>query len=113
MNRAPYADAKILIAGQNVGCGSSREPAVWALHEYGFRAVIAPSINPLFRGNCIRNGIVTVQLAAEEARTLGDDRTGGVGGKRVSVRVGLGGSRSIQTTTPTMKYKQTKERKNK
>src|SRR3546814_17664595 len=72
MNRAPYADAKILIAGQNVGCGSSREHAVWALHEYGFRAVIAPSFNPIFRGNCIRNGIVPVQLAAEEARTLGD-----------------------------------------
>src|SRR3546814_15490367 len=62
MNRAPYADAKILIAGQNVGCGSSREHAVWALHEYGFRAVIAPSFNPIFRGNCIRNGIVPVQL---------------------------------------------------
>src|SRR3546814_20392203 len=72
MNRAPYADAKILIAGQNVGCGSSREHAVWALHEYGFRAVIAPSFNPIFRGNCIRNGIVPVQLAAEAARTLGD-----------------------------------------
>ena len=72
MNRAPYADAKILIAGQNVGCGSSREHAVWALREYGFRAVIAPSFNPIFRGNCIRNGIVPVQLAAEEARTLGD-----------------------------------------
>src|SRR5690606_13269726 len=72
MNRAPYADAKILIAGQNVGCGSSREHAVWALHEYGFRVVIAPSFNPIFRGNCIRNGIVPVQLAPRETRVLGE-----------------------------------------
>lgn len=72
MNRAPYDGAKILIAGHNVGCGSSREHAVWALHEYGFRVVIAPSFNPIFRGNCIRNGIVPVQLAPDETRELGD-----------------------------------------
>lgn len=72
MNRVPYTDAKILIAGQNVGCGSSREHAVWALHEYGFRVVIAPSFNPIFRNNCIRNGIVPVQLAPGETRALGD-----------------------------------------
>jgi 3-isopropylmalate/(R)-2-methylmalate dehydratase small subunit len=72
MNRAPYDRARILIAGQNVGCGSSREHAVWALHEYGFRVVIAPSFNPIFRSNCIRNGIVPVQLAPDEARALGE-----------------------------------------
>jgi 3-isopropylmalate/(R)-2-methylmalate dehydratase small subunit len=71
MNRAPYDGAKIWIAGQNVGCGSSREHAVWALHEYGFRAVIAPSFNPIFRNNCIRNGIVPVQLSTAETQALG------------------------------------------
>lgn len=72
MNRAPYDTAQILIAGQNVGCGSSREHAVWALREYGFRAVIAPSFNPIFRSNCIRNGLVPVQLPFAQLCALGD-----------------------------------------
>lgn len=62
LNQPRYADARILLAGANVGCGSSREHAVWALAEYGFRAVIAPSFNPIFRANCVRNGIVPVEL---------------------------------------------------
>lgn len=62
MNDPRYADARILLAGRNFGCGSSREHAAWALAEYGFRAILAPSFNPIFRGNCIRNGIVPVEL---------------------------------------------------
>jgi 3-isopropylmalate/(R)-2-methylmalate dehydratase small subunit len=66
LNQAAYAGTKILLGGENFGCGSSREHAVWALHEYGIRVVIAPSFSPIFRGNCVRNGIVPVALAAEE-----------------------------------------------
>jgi 3-isopropylmalate/(R)-2-methylmalate dehydratase small subunit len=62
LNQPRYADARILLAGANVGCGSSREHAAWALAEYGFRAVVAPSFNPIFRANCVRNGIVPVEL---------------------------------------------------
>ncbi|AHE54437.1 3-isopropylmalate dehydratase small subunit [Sphingomonas sanxanigenens] len=62
MNQPCYRDAAILLGGANFGCGSSREHAAWALAEQGFRAIIAPSFNPIFRGNCIRNGIVPVEL---------------------------------------------------
>lgn len=64
LNRPEYAGAAILLAGANFGCGSSREHAAWALAEYGFRAVVAPSFNPIFRGNAVRNGIVPVVLPA-------------------------------------------------
>jgi 3-isopropylmalate/(R)-2-methylmalate dehydratase small subunit len=62
LNREPYRRAKILLSGANFGCGSSREHAVWALHEWGIRAVIAPSFGAIFQGNCVRNGIVPVVL---------------------------------------------------
>jgi 3-isopropylmalate/(R)-2-methylmalate dehydratase small subunit len=65
LNDPHYAGAPILLGGANFGCGSSREHAVWALHEYGIRAVIAPSFAPIFAGNCVRNGIVPVVLPAE------------------------------------------------
>ena len=63
LNRPEYIDARILLAGENFGCGSSREHAVWALREYGFRALIAPSFSPIFYNNCVRNGIVPIRLA--------------------------------------------------
>ncbi|TZG27226.1 3-isopropylmalate dehydratase small subunit [Sphingomonas montanisoli] len=66
LNRPDFADAAILLSGENFGCGSSREHAAWALAEYGFRVVIAPSFNPIFRGNCVRNGIVPVEADATE-----------------------------------------------
>lgn len=62
LNDPAYAGANILVTGANFGCGSSREHAVWALREYGFRAIIAASFNPIFRGNCIANGILPVAL---------------------------------------------------
>lgn len=62
LNDPDYASARILLGGRNFGCGSSREHAVWALAEYGFRAIVAASFNPIFRGNCVRNGIVPVEL---------------------------------------------------
>ncbi len=62
LNRPEYAAASILAAGLNFGCGSSREHAVWALAEYGIRAVIAESFAPIFAANCIRNGLLPVVL---------------------------------------------------
>ena len=64
LNQPAYAGARILLAGENFGCGSSREHAVWALDEYGIRAVIAPSFAPIFEGNCVRNGLLPVRLDA-------------------------------------------------
>jgi len=64
LNDPRYAGAQILLAGANFGCGSSREHAAWALAEYGFRAIVAASFNPIFRGNCVRNGIVPVAIDA-------------------------------------------------
>ncbi|CAN5871841.1 3-isopropylmalate dehydratase small subunit [soil metagenome] len=72
LNRPEFAGARILIGGANFGCGSSREHAAWALAEYGFRAVIATSFNPIFRGNCVRNGIVPVELTEDAVRAIAD-----------------------------------------
>jgi len=62
LNRRPFDRASILISGRNFGCGSSREHAVWALYDYGFRAVLAESFGAIFYNNCIGNGIVPVTL---------------------------------------------------
>jgi len=64
LNQPAFANARILLGGENFGCGSSREHAVWALVEYGIRAVIAPSFAPIFLGNSIRNGLLPVVLPA-------------------------------------------------
>lgn len=62
LNREPFRNAPILVADDNFGCGSSREAAVYALHDYGVRAVIAPSFGDIFYNNSLRNGIVPVRL---------------------------------------------------
>ena len=62
LNKPQYAGASILLAGSNFGCGSSREHAVWALLEYGFSAVIAPSFGSIFYHNAMRNGLLPVRL---------------------------------------------------
>src|SRR3984885_11532449 len=62
LNREPYRRAEILIAGHNFGCGSSREPAVWALQEMGIRAVIASGFGDIFYNNCVQNGVLPVIL---------------------------------------------------
>jgi 3-isopropylmalate/(R)-2-methylmalate dehydratase small subunit len=82
LNDPRYGEAQILISGANFGCGSSREHAVWALAEYGFRVVIAPSFSPIFRANCIRNGIAPVMLAQEAVDVLA---AGAASGERVLV----------------------------
>lgn len=62
LNESKYAGANILVTRANFGCGSSREHAPWALSEYGFRAIIAESFAEIFKGNCLKNGILTVTL---------------------------------------------------
>jgi 3-isopropylmalate/(R)-2-methylmalate dehydratase small subunit len=70
LNAPKYQGAQILIAGRNFGSGSSREHAPWALGEYGFRALIAPSFADIFNNNCLQNGILTVVLPEEAVNTL-------------------------------------------
>jgi 3-isopropylmalate/(R)-2-methylmalate dehydratase small subunit len=70
LNQPAYAKAQILLSGSNFGCGSSREHAVWAMKEWGFRAVIAPSFGAIYYGNCIRNGILPVVLADDAVRVI-------------------------------------------
>ncbi len=70
LNQPRYEGATILIAGSNFGCGSSREHAPWALADYGFRAIIAPSFADIFATNCANNGLLTVKLSENEVREL-------------------------------------------
>jgi 3-isopropylmalate/(R)-2-methylmalate dehydratase small subunit len=73
MNKPQYRGATILIARENFGCGSSREHAPWALHDYGFRAVIAPSYADIFFNNCYQNGMLPIVLKASEVDQLFHD----------------------------------------
>jgi 3-isopropylmalate/(R)-2-methylmalate dehydratase small subunit len=66
LNDPAYAQAQVLVAGPNFGCGSSREHAPWALQDYGFKAVIAPSFADIFRNNCAKIGLLLVQLRPDE-----------------------------------------------
>jgi 3-isopropylmalate/(R)-2-methylmalate dehydratase small subunit len=66
LNREPYRDAKILLAGDNFGCGSSREHAPWSLDDFGIRCVIAPGFADIFFNNCVKNGVLLIVM--EEAK---------------------------------------------
>jgi 3-isopropylmalate/(R)-2-methylmalate dehydratase small subunit len=70
LNREEYAGASILIGGPNFGTGSSREHAVWAIQQYGFKAVISPRFGDIFRNNSTKNGLVPVQVSAEVGEQL-------------------------------------------
>ncbi len=70
LNQSGYRDATILLAGKNFGCGSSREHAVWALADFGIRAVIAESFGRIFRSNCARNGLLAISLAGDDIARL-------------------------------------------
>ncbi|GAB2555150.1 3-isopropylmalate dehydratase small subunit [Gracilibacillus alcaliphilus] len=70
LNQPKYEDTTILVAGENFGCGSSREHAPWALQDYGFRVIIAPSYADIFYNNCTKNGILPVKLTEAEVQTL-------------------------------------------
>ncbi|HWM61349.1 MAG TPA: 3-isopropylmalate dehydratase small subunit [Rhizomicrobium sp.] len=73
LNKPAYRHAKILVAGDNFGCGSSREHAPWALLDFGIRCVIATSFADIFYGNCFKNGILPIALPQEEVNKLMDD----------------------------------------
>src|SRR6266446_6820848 len=73
LNQAPYRNTQILIAGDNFGCGSSREHAPWALLDFGIRCVIAPSFADIFYNNCFKNGILPVALPKETVDLLMED----------------------------------------
>jgi 3-isopropylmalate/(R)-2-methylmalate dehydratase small subunit len=70
LDESRYRGASILLAGKNFGCGSSREHAVWALADFGFRAVIAPSFADIFSNNCSKNGVLAVVLPEQEVSEL-------------------------------------------
>ena len=80
LNREPWRQASILITGANFGCGSSREMAVWALQQFGFRVLIAPSYGAIFRSNCLRNGLLPVELPAEAVAQLAERAASDQGG---------------------------------
>ena len=73
LNQPAYRDAKILVAGDNFGCGSSREHAPWAILDFGIRCVIAPSFADIFYNNCFKNGILPIALPQEQVDKLMDD----------------------------------------
>jgi 3-isopropylmalate/(R)-2-methylmalate dehydratase small subunit len=70
LNQPPYRNAKILVAGENFGCGSSREHAPWALLDFGIRCVIAPSFADIFYNNMFKNGMLPVRLSAKRVHEL-------------------------------------------
>jgi 3-isopropylmalate dehydratase small subunit len=77
LNQPAYAGASVLIAGDNFGCGSSREHAPWALLDFGVRCVIAPSFADIFYNNCFNNGLLPVSLSEADVRVLGEEAKGG------------------------------------
>jgi 3-isopropylmalate/(R)-2-methylmalate dehydratase small subunit len=77
LNDPRYAGAGVLIAGDNFGCGSSREHAAWALQDFGIRCVIAPSFADIFYGNCFQNGLLPIALPEDQVRALMDEAKGG------------------------------------
>ncbi len=70
LNQEPYRKATVLLTRDNFGCGSSREHAPWALEDFGFRVIIAPSFADIFFNNCVKNGILLVQLKSKEVDEL-------------------------------------------
>ncbi len=79
LNQARYQGASVLLARENFGCGSSREHAPWALGQYGFRALIAPSFADIFFNNCFKNGLLPIQLSSFQVATLFDEAAAFVG----------------------------------
>ena len=72
LNKSPYNQSVILLTGDNFGCGSSREHAVWALQEWGIKAIIGTSFGSIFYGNCIRNGLLPIELRSDDLQRLID-----------------------------------------
>lgn len=70
LNDPKYQGASILVAGENFGCGSSREHAPWAVQDFGFKIVIAPSYADIFKNNCVKNGILPIQVSDEQVQYI-------------------------------------------
>ena len=70
LNQDPYNRSSMLLTGDNFGCGSSREHAVWALQEWGIKAVIGTTFGSIFYGNCIRNGLLPIKLSSDDVQKL-------------------------------------------
>ena len=81
LNVPAYRDASILVAGNNFGCGSSREHAPWALNDYGIRCVIAPSFADIFYNNCFQNGLLPMRLPEATVRQIMDHATSNPGSR--------------------------------
>jgi len=79
INKPEYQGVEVLVAGNNFGCGSSREHAPWALEQYGFRALISPSFADIFFDNCFKNGLLPIVLPASQVNQLFDDVAAFVG----------------------------------
>lgn len=77
LNQPQYRDAKILVAGDNFGCGSSREHAPWAIKDFGISCIIAPSFADIFYNNCFKNGILPIKLPQEQVDKLLEDAARG------------------------------------
>ncbi len=75
LNLPAFADASVLLGGRNFGCGSSREHAVWALHDFGFRVVIAASFGRIFYRNCARSGLLAIELPEEQVAIIAEQTT--------------------------------------
>jgi len=73
LNNKKYKNSKILLTGQNFGCGSSREHAVWALQDYGFSVIIAPSFADIFYSNCFKNGILPIKVDEKTIEKLNEE----------------------------------------
>jgi len=83
LNQSRYQGGQILLARENFGCGSSREHAPWALEDYGFRVIIAPSFADIFFNNCFKNGVLPIRLSAEQVDVLFKGVAASVGYKLV------------------------------
>jgi 3-isopropylmalate/(R)-2-methylmalate dehydratase small subunit len=90
LNRPEYEGTSILLGGDNFGCGSSREHAVWALQEYGIRVIIAPGFGSIFFNNCIGNGLLALKLPDDDVRTLAAALARGPKASPVSVDLDTG-----------------------
>ena len=90
LNQPPYENARVLVAGHNFGCGSSREHAPWALRDYGIRCIIAPSFADIFYNNCFKNGVLPLRISEEDVRTIMDKATSKPG---INLTVDLEGQR--------------------
>lgn len=95
LNRAPYRNAEILVTGPNFGCGSSREPAVWAIQEMGIKAIVGSGFGDIFYNNCFQNGVLPVVLDPQTVQEIAEEVEQTQGTGKVSVDL-----EACQVTTP-------------